>query len=302
MSSIIHYSNCPVCGSSQIHQVLIAKDYTVSQQNFEVWHCDACSARFTQNVPDAENIGAFYQSENYVSHSDTQKGFINQLYHFVRNYTLQSKRRLIQQSTHLSKGDLLDIGAGTGAFAATMQLAGWNVIGLEPDESARNNALQKHHLQLQLPGNLYNFSNQQFNAITMWHVLEHVHDLHKYFETFHRILKDNGKLVIAVPNYTCYDADFYKEFWAAYDVPRHLYHFSPASMQTLAKQKGFIVKRFKPMWFDSVYVSMLSEQYKNGKQNFIQALFAGFASNLKTIINPKKCSSVIYVMEKEGSH
>ena len=298
MYSTIHYTNCPVCGSNQIQQNFTVKDYTVSQQNFQVWHCNACAARFTQDAPNAENIGAYYQSENYISHSDTQKGFINKLYHFIRNYTLQSKKNLVNQTTHLTKGSLLDVGAGTGSFASTMQQAGWNVMGLEPDESARNNALQKHSLQLQPPEDLYNFSAQQFNAITMWHVLEHVHDLHKYFETFYYILKDDGKLIIAVPNYTSYDAGYYKQFWAAYDVPRHLYHFSPASMQTLAKLKGFTVKRFKPMWFDSVYVSMLSEQYKTGKQNFLKALFIGLASNIKTLINNKNCSSVIYVLEK----
>ena len=298
MSLIIHSSRCPVCGSSEIQQVLTAKDYTVSLQNFEVWHCNACSARFTQDIPDAENIGKYYQSENYISHSDTQKGLINQLYHLVRGHTLRSKRRLVEQSSRLSKGNLLDIGAGTGAFVAAMELAGWNVAGLEPDASARNNAWQKHDIKLQLPEDLYGFSHQQFDVITLWHVLEHVHDLHKYFETFHRILKDNGKLIIAVPNYTSYDAKYYKQFWAAYDVPRHLYHFSPASMQTLVKLKGFVVKRFMPMWFDSVYVSMLSEQYKTGKQNFIKALFIGLVSNVKALFNSKKCSSVIYVLEK----
>ena len=294
----IHYNNCPVCKSENISKFFTAKDFTVSHELFEVWHCAACSFRFTQNIPLAENIGTYYQSSAYVSHSDTQEGLINRLYHRVRNYTLQTKRKLIQQQTGLQQGALLDVGAGTGAFSYTMKLAGWNITGLEPDQTARQNAQSKYQLALRSPEELYQLQADQFDAITMWHVLEHVHDLHGYLENYHRILKSSGRLIIAVPNYTSHDADVYKEYWAAYDVPRHLYHFSPKSMQLLAETKGFTVKAYKPMWFDSFYVSMLSEQYKNGKGNLVAAIWNGLISNIKTIANNKKCSSVIYVLAK----
>jgi 2-polyprenyl-3-methyl-5-hydroxy-6-metoxy-1,4-benzoquinol methylase len=295
---IIHYNSCPVCSSKNISHVLTAKDHTVSKENFEVWHCNHCTLRFTQNIPDIHNIGPYYQSIAYVSHSDTQEGLINKLYHIVRNYTLQSKRKLVQSATELATGSLLDVGAGTGAFASIMQTAGWNVTGLEPDDTARKNALEKHQLQLQSPDNLYQLPANQFDAITMWHVLEHVHDLQGYMDTYHRILKQNGKLVIAVPNYTSYDAAAYQENWAAYDVPRHLYHFSPKSIDELAKLKGFTVQQYQPMWFDSFYVAMLSEQCKTGKNNLIAAVWNGLISNLKTLFDKKKCSSVIYVLTK----
>jgi len=295
---LIHYNHCPVCNSSNISKALSAEDFTVSHQLFEIWHCNNCSLRFTQNIPDVNAIGVYYQSAAYVSHSDTQEGLINRLYHIVRNYTLQSKRRLIEKECGIQNGNLLEVGAGTGAFSNAMKTAGWVVTGLEPDATARQKAIEKFSLSLQLPENLYQLEKDQFNAITMWHVLEHVHDLHGYMEAFHRVLKTNGKLFIAVPNYTGYDAKKYNEFWAAYDVPRHLYHFSSVSMGTLAKLKGFRIKAFKPMWFDSFYVSMLSEQYKNGKANTIAALINGLISNLKAIGNPKNCSSVIYVLEK----
>ncbi|MEI8076029.1 MAG: class I SAM-dependent methyltransferase [Bacteroidota bacterium] len=295
----IHYSACPVCNSDAILKVLDIQDYTVSQEIFEVWHCAQCSFRFTQNIPIASKIGPYYQSANYVSHSDTQEGFIHRAYHLVRNYTLKVKRQLIQNATGKQTGALLDVGAGTGAFSKAMKEAGWKVTGLEPDDTARKNALEINGLELISPDNLYHLPAANFDAITMWHVLEHVHDLHGYLEKFHTILKQEGKLVIAVPNYTSYDAKVYQQFWAAYDVPRHLYHFSPHSMAQLAASKGFRIASVKPMWFDSFYVAMLSEQYKTGKNQYINAVWNGLISNLKTLFDHKKCSSVIYILEKK---
>ncbi len=299
MAERIFHQYCPSCGSASIQNCLSAKDYTVSNEVFDIWHCDSCSLRFTQAIPVAEAIGPYYQSTSYVSHSDTNEGLINRLYHLVRNFTLKSKLALLKDVTGLQTGALLDVGAGTGAFSNIMATNGWQVTSLEPDDTARKVAKDKYHLELQSPSDLYYLKNNQFDAIAMWHVLEHVHDLQGYLNQFHDILKPNGKLVIAVPNYTSYDATYYGSSWAAYDVPRHLYHFSPQSIDTLAKLKGFTVKAYKPMWFDSFYVSMLSEQYKNGKGNLVAAFFRGLVSNIKTIGNPKNCSSVIYVLAKK---
>jgi 2-polyprenyl-3-methyl-5-hydroxy-6-metoxy-1,4-benzoquinol methylase len=298
MLQTIHYTQCPACKSNDIKPALEAKDYTVSQALFSIWHCNSCSFRFTQDVPNAATIGPYYQSTAYVSHSDTKEGLINRLYHFVRGITMKFKIGLVKKYTCLQKGTLLDIGAGTGAFANTMQQNGWQLTGLEPDETARQVAKNKFGLTLQQADELYQLNANQFDAITMWHVLEHVHDLHGYLEKFGSILKPNGKIFIAVPNYTSGDAATYKEHWAAYDVPRHLYHFSPQSMEQLAASKGFKVQAYLPMWFDSFYVSMLSEQYKNGKGNLLAAYWNGCISNLKALFNAKKCSSVIYVLTK----
>lgn len=299
MPDLISYKHCPCCGSASIFPVLSVKDHTVSGEVFEIWHCDECTARFTQHVPTAELIGPYYQSAAYVSHSDTAKGLVNRLYHLVRNRTLQSKRKLLQKVTGKQTGKILDVGAGTGAFVHTMQQAGWEVTGLEPDDTARQNATKKHGLDLLPPGQLFHFTEPQFDAITMWHVLEHVHDLHGYLQQFQKILKPGGHLVIAVPNYTSYDAKVYKEFWAAYDVPRHLYHFSPKSMVILGNEKGFDLADTKPMWFDSFYVAMLSEQYRNESGNLIGAVWNGMISNIKTLFNKNRCSSVIYIFTKK---
>lgn len=298
MSKVINYTNCPFCGNSNITSFIDAKDYTVSNEIFEILKCNNCTAAFTQNIPVQNEIGKYYQSTNYISHSDTREGFISKIYHKVRNVTLEKKKSLILKHTQKKSGNLLDIGAGTGAFVNTMKLAQWNVLGLEPDDTAIANAKNKYNILLQNPDDLFQQNLQTFDAITLWHVLEHIHTLQEYLQQFHSILKNDGKLFIAVPNYTSYDATYYKEFWAGYDVPRHLYHFSPKSMEMLAKKNNFKVIKTYAMWFDSTYVAMLSEQYKTGKQNFIKAIFIGMLSNIKAVFNNKNCSSVIYVLEK----
>jgi 2-polyprenyl-3-methyl-5-hydroxy-6-metoxy-1,4-benzoquinol methylase len=294
---MIVYNQCPVCDSSNMVEALTAKDYTVSHQQFSIWHCNSCTARFTQNAPSQENIGPYYKSDTYVSHSDTKKGLINSLYHTVRKKTLAGKRKLVTNATGVSTGSILDIGCGTGAFLNEMQQSGWQITGLEPDEVARLKASELYNIQPQASNQLFNLQENSFDAITMWHVLEHVHELKAYINKIEKLLKPNGKLFIAVPNYTSYDAQKYVAHWAAYDVPRHLYHFSPKSIEFLLNNTGLQLVTIKPMWFDSFYVSMLSEHYKGG--NIISAFITGLISNLKVLSNRGKCSSVIYIIQKK---
>ena len=298
MSQLIHYTNCPVCGSADIKNVLSAKDYTVSGENFSIAECDNCSLRFTQDVPDAASISPYYKSENYISHTNTSKGLINRLYQSVRKRTLKQKRRLIETATRITKGNLLDVGSGTGAFAAAMKVAGWQVTGLEPDADARAVGKQSYNIELEDISNFYKLPANSYDAITMWHVLEHVHDLQGYIAKLKSLLKENGKLFIAVPNYMSKDAAIYREHWAAYDVPRHLYHFSPKAMQVLLEKHGLKLLQYKPMWFDSFYVSMLSSKYKTGKTNLLGSFFNGLGSNLEATRNVQRCSSVIYIVGK----
>lgn len=298
MPQLIHYSNCPVCGSAGIKQVLTAKDYTVSNQSFAVWECHDCTLRFTQDVPDSASIGPYYQSENYISHSNTSEGLINRLYQRVRKKTLKQKRKLVESVTGKRGGLLLDIGSGAGAFAHEMISCGWEVTGLEPDAGARKVAEETFNTKLEDTSSFFSLQAESFDAITLWHVLEHVHDLHGYMAQLKKLLKQDGKIFIAVPNYTSVDALVYKEHWAAYDVPRHLYHFSPASVKALTDKHGLQLLAYKPMWYDSYYISMLSSKYKNGKTNFVAAVWNGLRSNIKARADVKRCSSVIYVMGK----
>lgn len=298
MSQKVHYVQCPVCNSRNIQKVLTAEDFTVSHEKFDIWECADCGVRFTQDVPDMEDIGHYYKAEAYISHTDTKKGFVNRMYHYVRSITMKQKKTFVENETGKKIGALLDIGSGTGSFANIMQNAGWQVTGLEPDKVARENAARLHNLELRPSSDLFILKEDSFDAVTMWHVLEHVHDLHGYWKRISRLLKADGVFIVAVPNYTSHDAQYYGEFWAAWDVPRHLYHFSPKSMDVLARQYGFQVTQHIPMIFDSYYVSMLSEKYKKGKSNNLLALAAGLESNQRAARNPKKYSSVIYIMKR----
>lgn len=298
MKELVHYTHCPVCGATAIREVLKAKDYTVSGEIFSVFECGTCTARFTQEVPGADSIAPYYKSENYISHSNTSKGLVNTLYQWVRKRTLKQKRKLIRQQTGLASGRLLDLGSGTGAFAGEMKAHGWEVTGLEPDADARQVAKGSFGVELQDTSRFYELADKQFDAITMWHVLEHVHDLQGYMAKLKTLLKEKGRIVIAVPNYTSGDAAAYGACWAAYDVPRHLYHFSPAAMKSLVEKHGLRLLEYKPMWYDSFYVSLLSSKYKNGNTRLAGAFFTGLRSNLGAAGDVKKCSSVIYIIGK----
>jgi 2-polyprenyl-3-methyl-5-hydroxy-6-metoxy-1,4-benzoquinol methylase len=295
---LITYASCPVCSSIHLQQKLLVTDFTVSKEQFEIWECRNCTLRFTQAVPPIEKIGDYYKSDDYVSHTNTKKGLVNQLYHVIRKRTLRQKLRLVQRFCSLQTGSILDVGAGTGAFVHTMNKAGWKVTGLEPDATTRQLAFQLQQTELQPIEELFKLPAETYDAITLWHVLEHVHALHSYLDQLKRIIKPNGKIIIAVPNYTSYDAAVYGSNWAAYDVPRHLYHFSPRSMAMLVGAGGWTIQAIKPMWFDSFYVSMLSEQHKTGTNNLLKACFIGWVSNLKAFFNHKKCSSLIYIISK----
>ena len=298
MNEKIHYSECPVCNSQNINPLLTIKDYSVSKQDFVIWQCTECSLRFTQDVPDENSISSYYKSPDYISHSNTNKGFINKTYQKVRNYTLEEKAKLIIKETHETSGSLLDIGSGTGAFLAVMKKKGWEVKGIEPDEDARRLTKQLYNLDIDNPTVLNSIRGSSFNAITLWHVLEHVHQLHDYIEHLKRILKPQGKFFIAVPNYQSTDSNIYRSYWAAYDVPRHLYHFSPNSIEVLMQKHGLKVDARKPMWFDSFYISMLSSKYKTGKTNYITAFVNGLRSNVTALLNKERCSSLIYIISK----
>lgn len=298
MSATVHYTACPVCGSSHINPLLTVQDHTVSKENFVVWQCSDCTLRFTQDVPDEASVGRYYKSAEYISHTDSDKGLVNQLYKRVRKITLRQKADLIIKSSGILKGSLLDVGSGTGAFLHTMKEKGWQTVGLEPDADARQMAKQLYGLSLQEPSELQGFSPASFDVITLWHVLEHVHELHGYMAQLKNLLRANGKLIIAVPNYRSLDAGVYGLNWAAYDVPRHLYHFSPLALDKLVQMHGMKVVAKRPMWFDAFYISMLSSKYRHGKTKLFTSFINGMRSNIKAAGNNDYCSSLIYIVQK----
>ena len=295
---VLHYHRCPICGGKELYSVLLASDHTVSGESFPVWGCETCTGRFTQNVPVETRIGAYYQSESYISHSDTRRGLVNTLYHWVRSYTLTQKRTLIERLTGKRTGALLDYGCGTGAFLHEMATRGWAVHGLEPSPDAREFARNQYGLEVKSSDALKSFAPSSMDVITLWHVLEHVHQLHETVETLAALLKPEGVLLVAVPNFTSPDAAHYQEYWAAYDVPRHLYHFSPEAMSQLMVAHRLHVKQLHAMPFDSFYVSMLSEKYRRGSMNLFSAFRRGFSSWWISLRQQQKGSSILYEIRK----
>jgi 2-polyprenyl-3-methyl-5-hydroxy-6-metoxy-1,4-benzoquinol methylase len=289
--------NCPVCNSKSYKESLICKDYTVSHENFTIVCCDACGFKFTNPRPDDSVLGNYYKSEDYISHSDTKKGLISQLYHFVRNYTLTKKVSLLDK--YVSRGTILDYGCGTGMFLKACSNVGWRCFGVEPDSDAIQLATQKGLSVVQNKNLLNEFdSNLRFDAISLWHVLEHVTDIDDTLNFFKSKLNTNGVLFIAVPNHKSFDAQFYKEFWAAYDVPRHLYHFHKDTIEQLLARFDFKLLKAEPMKFDSFYVSMLSEKYKTGSIKYLNAFISGLRSNLSAKA-ASDYSSVIYIFRRK---
>lgn len=297
MKTILHTS-CPICQHTNLQPLFEAKDYTVSQELFRIDICQQCQTGITQKTPVIEEIGVYYQSDDYISHSNTKKGFINRIYHTVRSYMLGKKQQLITQLTHKKTGNLLDIGCGTGYFLDTMQQAKWKVQGIEADEKARNFATTQFNLQVDAPQKLQQLPDNSFDVVTLWHVLEHIHDLHGYLAEIKRILKPQGTLLIAVPNYQSYDAQHYKALWAGYDVPRHLWHFAPKSLAVIAEKYQLNLSHHFIMPFDSFYVALLSEKYQGNSLALVAGFFHGFLSLLGAWKNAKKASSVIYVLQK----
>lgn len=290
---------CPACGSRDTGAVLEAVDHTVSGSTFTVRECRSCSLRFTSPVPGPEEIGRFYQSEDYISHSDTRAGLVNKLYHLVRTVSLNQKKKWVEKATRRHGGRLLDIGCGTGAFLQVMKQAGWVTTGLEPDSGARQVAAEKYHISVLPPAELYRLPRGSFEAVTLWHVLEHVHDLHGYLDQIASLLAPGGRAFVAVPNYTSPDARKYAAFWAAWDVPRHLYHFSPAALTALAGRHGLRVAAQVAMPFDAFYISLLSGKYRKGRTPYAEGFLTGFRSWSNARRHPSEASSILYILEPE---
>lgn len=268
---------------------LNCKDYLVSNESYEILRNEKKDLLVTSPSPD--DLQKYYNSSEYKSHQDKNRNFLDYVYHVVKKISHDKKYRIIDVS--FKERSLLDLGAGTGEFLKHCKNRNWKVSGVEPNQTARKQAKEKG---IVLKENIDDFKNQKFHVITLWHVLEHVPNLYEYISRLKQLLHQDGKLIIAVPNFKSYDANYYKEYWAAFDVPRHLWHFSQKSIQELFDKENMkVVKKF-PMIFDSFYVSLLSEKYKNGKQNYWNAFKVGLQSNLKAR-KTTEYSSIIYVIK-----
>lgn len=297
MTQIVHME-CPLCGSSRLRHKFSCKDQFATGEEFEICSCDDCSFVFTQNIPDEKEIGRYYESPTYISHSDTNKGFINRCYHLVREIMLRRKASLVNSLVDNSKTRLLDYGAGTGYFARAMQRLKWEVSAIEKSEQARQYSKEQFGFEMQPVEALDSYEEGCFDVVTMWHVMEHIQNINEFWDELYRILDDNGIAVIALPNSASYDAQAYGEHWAAYDVPRHLWHFTPSTVMKFGRKHGFILERQFTMPFDGFYISMLSERYKGSRLPVVKGAWNGLLGWLASWSRKSASSSIIYVFRK----
>ncbi|MBC8755383.1 class I SAM-dependent methyltransferase [Kordia sp. YSTF-M3] len=277
---------------------LTVKDHSVSGEEFQLVFDEVLKMYKTEPQPSLDKLPSYYESEDYISHTDTQRNLFEKIYHWVRSYMLSKKMTLVLQHTKSDGKKVLDIGCGTGDFLAMAQKYKWEVTGIEPDAQARKIAAEKTTTEIHTNDWLAEIPDHSFDAITMWHVLEHVPNLEEQIATLKRIIKPNGTIFIAVPNFNSHDASHYKEFWAAYDVPRHLWHFSQNAIKGLFQKENLKVVKVLPMKFDAYYVSLLSEKHKTGKMNPVKGFYRGFVSNFKAITT-SEYSSLIYVIKND---
>jgi len=281
----------------KLRPFLKCQDHAVSRETFELFLDPDKQMLVTMPQPDLNDLPSYYESEDYISHTDSKRNLFEKTYHFIKGIALKKKLHLINSYSNDEKS-LLDIGCGTGDFLQVAKTNHWDVFGIEPNEQARSIANKKTNNVVFDIDELSKFEASSFNVITLWHVLEHLPNLEEQISIFKKLLKPNGVLIIAVPNYKSYDARYYKNFWAAFDVPRHLWHFSKTSIKKLVALENLKVEKCLPMIFDAFYVSLLSEKYKTGKMNIFRGFWIGCVSNLKAITS-KEFSSIIYCIKNK---
>jgi len=292
-------THSPINPDIELESFLTCVDYTVSRETFNLLLDKKSDLLVTFPQPNEKDLTKYYESDAYISHTDSSKTLIDKIYQFVKKYAIQNKVRLIRNLSLNNNKEIqvLDVGCGTGDFLVACKNNQMQVVGVEPNKNARSIAESK--LKNAVFSTIYDLpESQKYDVITLWHVLEHVPDLEKYTIKLKELLKKDGILIIAVPNYKSFDAMYYKEFWAAYDVPRHLWHFSKKSISDLFQKVQLKVVSIKPMLFDSFYVSLLSEKYKTGKSNLFKAFFIGLKSNLLAK-SSKEYSSHIYILKNK---
>lgn len=290
---------CPICNNSKLSQWLKTKDYFLTNEEFVIMQCDNCGFKFTNPQPEEENLHKYYETENYISHSQkNQSGIISKLYNFVKIFNTKNKYRIIKK--YSDKGSLLDIGAGNGYFANYMKNKNWLVDGVEPNITARKYAQNNFSIELKDEDFLDETEHEKYDVITMWHVLEHVSKLSERITQISRLIKNNGKIFIAIPNINSKDAEFYKKYWAGLDTPRHLWHFSEKDIKNLLQNTDLQLIKTKGLKFDSFYISIMSEKNINKKGNIFRAMYIGLISNL-FYAKKRGYSSMIYILAKKSA-
>jgi SAM-dependent methyltransferase len=298
---MIHHNSCPLCASQDISHFLNCIDHLVTNEEFEICKCGNCGFAFTQDHPEEPEAGHYYESEDYISHSNTKKGITDRAYQVVRNIMLRKKMKLVGKMAGLTAGKLLDIGSATGHFLNIMKLSGWDVKGIEINKKAREYSVNSFNAEALPPENIDTLPDASFDCITLWHVLEHFHEPFKYMDEIRRLLKPGGLCFIALPDSGSFDCRHYREDWAAYDVPRHLWHFNRSTFSLFAGTSNFKINAIRNLPFDVFYISILSEKYKGTLFPVFSGLLNGVIFSLKSAVNRRGFSSVIYILRKSDS-
>ncbi len=284
-------------GSLDLEPFLQCKDHSVSRETFTLFRDRKRDLLVTVPQPSEEKLPSYYESEDYISHTDAKRNLIEKIYHQVRKHSLKKKEKLVTR-VNQGTGKILDVGCGTGDFLKVCEESGWSIAGVEPNDKARELAeaktnMKEYHENIE---DLIAAESGSFDVVTLWHVLEHIPDVAELIKKIQRILKPDGVLIVAVPNFKSVDSAHYGSEWAAYDVPRHLWHFSRKSIESIFAEFDMKIMEVLPMVFDSFYVSLLSQKYKTGKQNYLEAFYQGLRSNLKAR-QSGEYSSLIYLIK-----
>jgi len=291
--------SCIVCGSSDSAERFATKDCLVTGDVFSIRQCRSCGFAFTSDPPEEKDIGRYYVSEDYISHSDKKRNLTEFAYHLARRFMLRKKYRLVCRVCKKETGNLLDIGSGTGYFVHFMKKRGWNVTGIELNEKARDFSVSKFGIYALAPSEIHVMEGRSADCITFWHVMEHLYDPVKWLDEVIRILKDDGRCIIALPNIASADAEWFGKQWAALDVPRHLWHFSPVTMVRFIRENGFTCDMIKSMPLDIFYISILSYRNQKASLPLLKGISTGLLLTLGNLFNKERASSLIYVLSKQ---
>lgn len=295
---LVHYDKCPLCLSEKTDRYLRLKDHFLSKEEFDVFRCIDCGFIFTQDHPDEDNISDYYKSEDYFSHNDNAKSLSAILYKIARELMLKRKLRIIRKTSGLSTGVLLDIGSGSGHFAAFIKKNGWRVSGVEINKTVRERSSSEFNFPVFAPDRLSSLQSESFDCVTLWHSLEHFQEPFKYTYEIKRLLKPGGICILALPNSSSCDAEYYRESWGAWDVPRHLWHFTPETVRLFSEKSGFFIRDILSLPFDVYYVSTLSEKYRSARSPLVSGILKGIRFSILSVFNLKRSSSLIYILKK----
>ena len=289
---------CPLCGGNDTSHFTDCTDHAVSNETYSLQRCGSCGLIFTIAPPDSQDKQTYSKLDQELNRADNPRKRLDRLYYYARILNIRRKIRLIERLTRVSSGKLLNYGAKSGYFSSRMTDRGWKVTSLEEYHEQRIFSLEMFHHRMMDIDEIDSLPPGSFDAVTLWHTLEHQEDPHTLIEKLIRLLKPNGLLFAAVPNTDSLDAAWYGSQWAAWDVPRHLLHFNTTSMIRFGLAHNLVLMHHERMPFEAFYIPMLSEKFKGNRHPIITGAVRGLKFWHKTNTDREKSSSIVYVFRK----